>query len=393
MLWVALHFNVFPSNATSGTLEHLAAWACQFTPKVSLEPPQALLAELQGSLRYFGGLEPLLERLHAGLGEIGYEASVAVAATPRAALWRAKGGGRGLEDLPVENAFLRSVGIARIGQVLQLPREDLAKRCGQEFVDDLDRALGTLPEPREFFSLPARFDATLDLPSEVTHAEGVLFAARRLLLQLEGLLTARQAGVRRFRLLLFHHKAKTTELEISFASPARETERMMRLLREQLATVSLKEAVAMIGLGAADFTPLHQRTRGMFGDPQAEGEAWAMLSERLEARLGGGSIHGLTVQPDHRPEHAWRRVEPGEWDPREFVQPGPRPLWLVEPARRLAGVDFELLAGPERIECGWWDGDEAKRDYFIARKDASLIWIYRERCGGADEWFLHGLFA
>jgi protein ImuB len=51
---------------------------------------------------------------------------------------------------------------------------------------------------------------------------------------------------------------------------------------------------------------------------------------------------------------------------------------------------FALLAGPERIESGWWDGDEAGRDYFIAQlRDASLAWIYREREG----WFLHGLFA
>ena len=36
-----------------GTLEAIAAWACQFTPRVSLEPPQALLLEVEGSLRLF----------------------------------------------------------------------------------------------------------------------------------------------------------------------------------------------------------------------------------------------------------------------------------------------------------------------------------------------------
>jgi protein ImuB len=48
------------------------------------------------------------------------------------------------------------------------------------------------------------------------------------------------------------------------------------------------------------------------------------------------------------------------------------------------------LAGPERIESGWWDGDDAKRDYFIARlSDGALGWVYREE----GQWFLHGLFA
>src|SRR5712671_1789621 len=196
MLWVALHFHAHPSE----TLEPLAAWLCQFTPRVSLEPPQALLAEMEGSLRYFGGLDGFLGKLRAGLGELGLEASLAVAATPLAALWRARGDGKKLEELPVsamgvETGFLKSIGISTIGELLQLPRDGLAKRCGEELLEKLDQALGTLPEPRVFFAPPARFAANLELPGEVTHAEGLLFAARRLLVQLEGLLAARQAGV------------------------------------------------------------------------------------------------------------------------------------------------------------------------------------------------------
>ena len=127
----------------------------------------------------------------------------------------------------------------------------------------------------------------------------------------------------------------------------------------------------------------------MFGDAGADAEDWARLTERLRARLGHDSVYGLATHPDHRPEHAWRRVEPGEWDPHDFRQPGPRPLWLLQP-KTIPQDSFELLVGPERIESGWWDGDEASRDYFIARlPNESLIWVYRE----AGEWFLHGLFA
>jgi protein ImuB len=392
MLWVALHFNELPPR----TLENLAAWACQFTPRVSLEPPQALLAEVQGSLRYLGGTDSLLEKLRAGIAELGYEASIATAPTPRAALWHAREGGKIFTHLSIHavsdgksREFLKSIGISTIGELLELPREGLAKRCGQALLDDLDRALGVLPEPREFFQPPPFFSAKLELPDAVDHAEGVLFAARRLLIQLSGLLTARQAGVRRIVLNLLHPK-KRTGMKIDFASPTRDLQRFERLLREKLSTVALREPVEAIGLEAADFAPLHERTAGMFGDAQADDEEWAQLVERLQGRLGAGTIHGLALQPDHRPEFAWRRVEPGEWDPREFNQPGPRPLWLLETPRRLAQMSFELLAGPERIECGWWDGDEAKRDYFIGRAgDASLVWLYRQD----DGWFVHGIFA
>src|SRR5260221_13580520 len=96
MLWVALHF---PGLQTG--LEPLAAWACQFTPRVALEPPDALVAEVEGSLRYFGGRGALLAALQAGGAGLGLPAWVATPPTARAALWRGGGGGLPPEGLPI----------------------------------------------------------------------------------------------------------------------------------------------------------------------------------------------------------------------------------------------------------------------------------------------------
>jgi len=390
MLWVALHFPSLPG----GTLEPIAAWACQFTPKVALEPPRALLLEVAASLRYFGGRDGFLAKLRAGLAELGCEASLAVASTALAALWLCRGNATNLEQLSLEATgfemeFFKSIGISSVGELLRLPREGLARRCGQAMLDELDRAFGRLPETHTFFAPPPRFAARLELAAEAMHAEALLFPARRLLAQLEGLLAARQAGVRGFVLKLFHHNSEFVEVKIELASPARDAERLTGLLRERLGALALARPVEALALEAGDFTPLAARSRGMFGDAAAEEEDWARLVERLRARLGREAVCGLATQPDHRPEHAWRRVEPDEWDPRGFSQPSARPLWLLEPPRRIAEAQFALLAGPERIECGWWDGDEARRDYFVARLQESLAWIYRE----AGEWYLHGLFA
>ena len=73
MLWVALRFPLLPQ----ATLEAIGAWACQFTPKVSLEPPQALLLEVEGSLRLFGGLPFLKQKLQSGLEAMGFDAGLA----------------------------------------------------------------------------------------------------------------------------------------------------------------------------------------------------------------------------------------------------------------------------------------------------------------------------
>jgi protein ImuB len=390
MLWVALHFPALPP----AMLRPVAAWACQFTPKVSLEAPDALLVEVEGSLRYFGGEHALIGALERGLAEMQVRAHLATAPTPRGALWRARGGGLPLTELPLEvmridETFFRSIGVASLAEVLELPREGLAQRCGPALLDGIDRALGRVPEPREFFVPPARFDAELELPAEVRHAEALVFAARRLLVQLEGLLAARQAGVRGFTLELVHRGHATSSVRIELASPARDAERLCELLREKLATVQLTQPVETIGVHAADFTPFGAHSRGLFADSAAEAEDWARLLERLQARLGRDAVHGLSPFPDHRPEYAWRRMEPGDWDPHDFVPPGPRPAWLVEKAIAVDEKRLDLIAGPERIACGWWDGDEARRDYFVAGLGGSLAWVYREE----GDWYLHGFFA
>ncbi len=381
------------------TLPPLAAWACQFTPRVSLEP-DALLLEVEGSVRYFGGQDALLAALECGLAELGLQASLATAPTARAALWCARGGGLPFAELPVfvmggeHAAFFRSIGVATLGQLLALPREGLAQRCGQELIDELDRALGRLPEPREFFAPPERFSAKLELPAQVSHAEALLFGARRLLVQLEGLLAARHAGVRAFTLGLVHLGGATSDVRVQLASTTRDAERLSQLLREKLAVLKLAQPVEAIALSAADFTPLAGRSGALFGkmsaDRAAEAEDWHRLVERLQARLGRDAVHGVSAYPDHRPEYAWRRVDPGEWDPHEFVQPGPRPAWLLERALPVEeGSRLALVAGPERIACGWWDGDEANRDYFVVELGRALAWAYREE----GHWYVHGFFA
>jgi protein ImuB len=160
----------------------------------------------------------------------------------------------------------------------------------------------------------------------------------------------------------------------------------------------LRTPVEAICLSAEQLVSIPGKNGHLLGDPRAGGEEWQRLVERLQARLGAAAVQELDTREDHRPERAFRFVAPGaaRLAPKERsgASAAARPLWLVEPPRRLAEGDFSLLAGPERIETGWWDGAEAKRDYFIARTgERSLAWIYRERGARTEGWFLHGYFA
>jgi protein ImuB len=417
MLWVALHFPQLRRQALSRghappepereALAAAAAWACQFTPRVSLEPPQALLMEIEGSLRYFGGRWKFLARLRAGLSRLGFETRIAEAPAARAALWLARGDGGRLAAQPVAvmglvpeaSALLASLGVQTLGGLMRLPRAGLARRFDAGLLEQLDQARGQAPEPREFFVPPARFAARLELPAPVLQAEQALFAARRLLAQMEGFLAARHAGVRSFSLVLLHDEGRpATEVNVGLAAPGRDAEHFARLLRERLATLALRSPIEAIRLEAGELEDLLGRNKNLFDDRHGRQEEWLRLIERLQARLGSAAVHGLGTHEDHRPERAFRQLVLAAGNlnlkDKQDKTPGPRPprpLWLLDPPRRLAEGEFALLAGPERIESGWWDGAEARRDYFIARTGkASLAWIYRERQG---HWFLHGLFA
>jgi protein ImuB len=404
--------------AEAAALGQVAAWALQFTPAVTLQPPRGLLLEVEGSLRLFGGIGKILEAVKRDVADMGYTVTVACAPTGGAAWLLARGGaerifagGRAIREaiapLPVRVLdcdvqaleTLSAIGVRSLGDLLDLPRDGTARRFGQHVLDQLDRALGLLPEARAFFTVPPRFDAALELAASVTGAEVLLFPAKRLLTQLAGYLAARCAGIQRFRLALEHEDAPETVLEIGLATPSRDAGRFIILVREQLAATSLPAPVTRVRLEAGEIFTLAGESGSLFPDRMNDAGEWARLVERLSARLGQGAVHGLAPRAEHRPERAWQATAPGA-GAAQAARP-PRPLWLLERPRPLDEVDSKpryragplaLIAGPERIESGWWDGDDVKRDYFIAQTpDRATLWVYRERRqpGG---WFLHGIF-
>lgn len=404
--------------AETENLLGLAAWASQFTPSVALEFPDGLVIEVSGSLKLFGGLENLIDRVKTGLADMGFGATLAVAPSAKAASWLAREAhGRfvknsqelkeALQSLPIHLLHGRqdiqegwaAIGVSTLGELLALPREGVARRFGQEVLDEVDRALGRLADPRSFFSVPARFHAAIELPAEIAQAEALAFAGRRLLAQLAGFLAARSAGVQRFVFRLFHREGPSTDLDVGLVAPSRDAGHFTLLLRERLVSLVLREAVRSIVLEAGNVLPFAGTARSLIPEDRTAPGDWPRLIERLRARLGNEAVHSVAVAPEHRPELAQRSVEPGTGQLQ--LDFGERPFWLLgapRPIKEVASVPhyqgpLTLLAGPERIESGWWDGEDVARDYFVARTpDDALVWVYRER-GQAEGWFLHGVFS
>ena len=431
-------------------LDAFACFAGNITPHVCVEPPAALLLEVGGCLRFFGGLRAILGRLFDAGDERGLSVVAGIAPTPRAALWLARGqvdvlpadaphaaridGALAACALSIEAipglighlpiavagcsddvaARLAGFGLRTLGDLLDLPRAALAQRVGTQLGEWLAQALADLPDPRAGFAFPERFRHAIELPGTVDDASRLAFPARRLLGDLCGWLALRQAGTIACTLHLIPERrgVPPVAVRLALSGPSRDAARFERVLREKLAQIALPAPIGDLvleagGEGEIDLVPLPGETPGLFDRRRPEVSLDALV-ERLRARFGDAAVHGLVAVPEHRPECATRAAAVGLPSP----DPGPlpeRPLWLLpepealpevagRPTRR--GEPLELVGAPERIESGWWDEGErnaatarptpgdVRRDYFFARTPAGQWWwIFRDARG----WWGQGM--
>ena len=327
---------------------------------------------------------------------------------------------------------LQGMGLHTLSDLLTLPRSGLARRFGQELLNELDRALGLQADPRTWVELPATFDARLELFARADTTDQVLHGASVLLARLVAWAQARQARVAAFTLRMLHEKARhaappATELRVELAEPALDAAHLQGLLRERLGRLELIAPTLDLQLHCSHLVAGHAPNGELFPTRASETLGLTRLLERLRARLGDEQVLRLVAVADHRPECASRwvpavgpvvdsatgssaassaaaRVDPG--------LPLHRPAWLLSEPLPLAERDampwwqgraLQLVSGPERIETGWWDDASVARDYFIARaEDGCLVWVYRSRLpaapgvlgrAGEPTWHLQGLFA
>ncbi|HRN75186.1 DNA polymerase Y family protein [Ottowia sp.] len=463
MHWLALQWPQ-PDDALAADLptpEALAWWALGFTPRVAWVE-EALLLEVSDCERLWGGRRALLQRIWQS-NPAPDLLQQAQAATSLAALARLRLQVAGhappaaVDGLPLHTlsaarphlGVLARLGCRSWGQLDALPRTGLARRFGPALGHALDVACGRAPDVHAWVVAPERFVQALELPQRADSAPALLWSTRRLLTSLQYWLAARQQGVLALELAWSFDQRRLNgqalpprqAIELRTAEPVQRMEHIQRLLAERLARTPLLAPARAIRLRTLETAPWQAATRSFLPEDQPRGDPLHRHVERVGARLGAGALRTPVPQADHRPEcrQRWQAAEqalPGRGvGPGRNAEaapsvpacvPGPLdPAWLLRPPQPLAqqqgrpvhqGRRLRLIAGPRRIESGWWSGAVADdgpeppvaRDYFIAQGAAAeLLWVYRERptsasaagTGAGDRqadaprWFLHGLYA
>ncbi len=433
----SVEFVTHDAHADAQALRDLARWCLRFAPTSAVEDvgnPESVLLDITGCGYGFGGEDALVEHAIATLQRCGWWAAAAAADTIGAAWATAHYGGRrarvvppghqrhALNPLPIEAlrlspptlVTLHELGIGRIDELLALPRRELPSRFEPELLRRIDQALGVLPELLD----SVHVDEPLELawPFEPPIADGriveTVFTA--LLEELLRRLTPRGLGLRGLFCTLRPVGHDAVSFAVEMLRPAATSRHLLDLIRLRLERLVIPSELAGVEVRVTGAAPIEMRQERLF-DASDGARSWhevAGLIERLSIRLGESAVLRPRLHPDPQPEFACR-FEP--WlrsaDSRDaescerplrplFLQPQPQAVMVGVTPRgvpaqfRWQGTRYPIAHawGPERIETGWWRGDDVRRDYYLVETlTGERFWLFRALDGG--DWFLHGTFA
>ncbi len=406
-------------------LDELSLWALQYSSWITPCMPDTILLEIKASLSLFGGLQQLLEKFDNAADEQKLSMVVGVAPTPTAArlLSRINHFHANQADtantiepvtemadietvfanLPVDflplddftHKGLRQSGIKRCTQLFKLPASALTRRFGEDCTSLLYRLLGRIPEPCPALRMPEHFLRSIDLPLEAPDTHALQFPLNRLLHALGGYLRASDSGVRQLKITLYHLRCKASTLTIGFLEATADHKHLLRVATERLATRDLPEPVTAISVEALETDAITRSGKDLFNKSESQSGTIEQALDLLGARIGRDRVYTPSLQQDHRPENAWATTSPPTTDASLWPT---RPLWLLKEARN-SRQKLTLMSQAERIENGWWDSNDVRRDYFIARDhQGAWVWVYCERQSAKathcpETYYIHGLFA
>ncbi|MES2246211.1 MAG: DNA polymerase Y family protein [Pseudomonadota bacterium] len=447
MHWIALQWSSETEDADAPDMpppEALGWWALQFTPHVAWQD-EALMLEVSACERLWGGRAPLMRQLLAlnpapDARMRGAQGATSLIALARLRLF-ARNEHRPAEvpaGLPLDTLtaaqshldLLARLGCRTWGEVAALPRGGLTRRFGTGLREALDIAWGLRPESHAWLTLPDVFEQKLELPALAETGPELMWSANRLLSALQIWLRARQRGARALELqwtLDLRRLNGVTlpphqQLTVRTAEPTQDMAHLRRLLSEKLALTTLAAPASWLKLRTLETDPLAGASTSFLPEDNRKGDKLHEMVERLSVRLGADQVVVPIAQADHRPERQqrWRPALQKEKTPvpdkaRKDAASQPDaiyPPWLLPEPLRLE-MDGERpcycgplrkLVGPQRVEAGWWGGEEdggqpAMRDYYVAESpEAGLVWIFRERpaarfSSGEVRWYLQGFYA
>ena len=347
---------------------------------------------------------------------------------------------------------LAEVGIDHVGQLLAVPREEIASRFDADVLLRIDQATGEAMEALRPVRYSEPASVVLRFAGPTTQFEAIEMAVRQLVEELSTKLQKREAGARRIVLeverLDENLRLEFAQESLTLSRPSRNARHLWNLLRPRIERLHLGEGVEALTLTARRTALLpHEQEQLDGSSDESEAattarlhEAAGQLIDLLESRLGPPAVLAGEIVQTHIPEASFRfrpasegglkmtpapradsRVSspdpaaagaveatstfiplPGDRPTVLFDEPEAVAVTLLQPEGPVIGLQWRRLhrittaIGPERIGRRWWHfrltRRQPARDYYRLQDEEGLwLWVYRSRF--SRKWFVHGVWS
>jgi protein ImuB len=404
---------------------NLTGLAFAFSPLVEQASPDTVALDASGLERLFGLPQEVAAAMSRRAAERGIAANIAIADTPDAAIYAARGC-KGVSVIPHgdEAKYLGSLplalldptpalaetlerwGIRRFHDLAALPPLGIAERLGPEGLRLHGLARGGWPRQLVLLTDPLRFEDELELDYPVDLLEPLAFLLARLLNGLTTALAARGLATDELRLRLRLEDRTTHERTLRLPVPALDAKAFLKL--QQLDLEAHPPAAPVVHI-RMEMNPVKPRAaqNGLFVPVAPEPVKLELTIARIEALVGAGHIGSPELVDTHRPGE-FRMMRFGASRPldrtpataqvrlalRVFRPPRAARVTLDggQPDSVAAdGIRGRIVqrAGPWRTSGDWWTSDPWARDEWdIALTDGAL---YRLCCSPRG-WFVEGSY-
>ncbi len=291
--------------------------------------------------------------------------------------------------------LLKRLGLSKVGQLYDLPRETIARRFRSKaeaaaVLLRLDQALGQRAEPLKSLAEPPALRVHKSWPDPLISTEGIEAEAQVLAVALSERLERVGLGCRLVCLALYRADGSVADVNVGMSRATRDPDHIFGLLREKFGTIDAGFGVDIMTLDAFEVEPLAEnQTMLQAGQDGGLEQGSSQLIDRLINRFGQKRVQNITLCESHIPERAQVMVPAIVSDtPTNMLasskissdaalvdtrhRPPPRPLFLLtrpEPITVMAeipegapvqftwrrvGHRVVQAEGPERIAPEWW---------------------------------------
>lgn len=306
---------IYIPNAPGDTAAALVECARAFSPRVENTGTGAVVFDVEGLERLFGGYSEIAEKIQDEVRARGFEANIAVASNADAAACAARGFGgvtviqRGTEaarlgDLPLQVFGLSAEiletlerwGIRTLGAFARLPVVQVSERLGQEGVALHKLAQGAGARPIVPHVEAMRFVEVMELDYDISTIEPLTFILSRMLDQICSRMKSRNLATHEVRLALGTH-VRVLNLPL----PVRNSRLLTKLFILDLEAHPPGCAIQRVEVEAFPAKPRVVQN-GLFVPLSPEPEKLELTLARLKAVVGEGNVGCAEILDTHRPD-------------------------------------------------------------------------------------------